>query len=108
MIIRFWAGQAAIPPFSAIVWMAVWNLMLAHLNVPGCLLNATGHITGMATYCSLTAILNVILSILFVERYGITGVIAATVIAYSVTSYLPMVVEARLVLKALGHPPNCG
>lgn len=102
-IIRFWAGEAAIPPFSLIAWIAVWNLMLAHLNVPGCLLTATGHITGMATYCSLTAILNVILSILLVQHYGITGVIAATVIAYCVTSYVPMIVEARMVLKTLAH-----
>ncbi len=32
-IIRLWAGPIAVPPFSVIVWMAVWRLMLSTLMV---------------------------------------------------------------------------
>src|SRR5579864_2119792 len=30
-IIRLWAGPMAVPPFATIVWLAIWNLILAYL-----------------------------------------------------------------------------
>lgn len=103
-IIRVWAGEVAVPPFSVILWMAIWNLMLAHLYVAGCLLNATGHITGISIYGTVTAILNIVLSIWLVRIYGITGVIAATVMAYLIASYIPTLLETRSVLRKLSRP----
>ncbi len=97
-IIRFWAGPVAVPPFPAMVWMAAWNLILAYLVVAGCLLQATGHVTGLSIYSSVTAVLNIVLSICLVRFYGITGVIAATVIAYVVFSVIPVTLETRKVL----------
>ncbi len=105
-IIGIWAGPLAVPPFSVIIWMAVWNLILAHLFVPSCLLQATGHITGLTIYGSVTAVLNLVLSILFVKSFGIAGVIAATVIAYIVASYLPMLFEAHNLLRSFKQNPG--
>jgi O-antigen/teichoic acid export membrane protein len=101
--IRLWAGAAAVPPFSVIVWMALWRLMLSTLLVGSCLLNATGHLKGMTIYGTATAILNLILSILLAKIYGITGVIAATVIAFAVANYLPTFLEVRSVLRKCAH-----
>jgi O-antigen/teichoic acid export membrane protein len=98
-IIRLWAGAAAVPPFSVIVWMALWRLMLSTLLVGSCLLNATGHLKGMTVYGTVTAVLNLTLSILLAKVYGITGVIAATVIAFAVANYLPTFLEVRHVLR---------
>jgi O-antigen/teichoic acid export membrane protein len=98
-IIRLWAGTAAVPPFSVIVWMALWRLMLSTLLVGSCLLNATGHLKGMTVYGTATAVLNLTLSILFAKIYGIAGVIAATVIAFAVANYLPTFLEVRHVLR---------
>jgi O-antigen/teichoic acid export membrane protein len=98
-IIRLWAGTAAVPPFSVIVWMALWRLMLSTLLVGSCLLNATGHLKGMTVYGTATAVLNLTLSILLAKIYGIAGVIAGTVIAFAVANYLPTFLEVRHVLR---------
>jgi O-antigen/teichoic acid export membrane protein len=98
-IIRLWAGAAAVPPFSVIIWMALWRLMLSTLLAGSCLLNATGHLKGMTVYGTVTAVLNLTLSILLARIYGITGVIAATVIAFAVANYLPTFLEVRSVLR---------
>ena len=98
-IIRLWAGAAAVPPFSVIIWMALWRLMLSTLLVGSCLLNATGHLKGMTIYGTITAVLNLMLSILLVKVYGISGVIAATVIAFAVANYIPTFLEVRSVLR---------
>ena len=98
-IIRLWAGAAAVPPFSVIIWMALWRLMLSTLLVGSCLLNATGHLKGMTIYGTITAVLNLMLSILLVKVYGISGVIAATVIAFAVANYIPTFLEVTSVLR---------
>ena len=99
LLIRYWAGPVAVPPFALLVWMGVWNILLAHVAAAGCLLQATGHITGLTIYGSITAVLNVILSIWLVHPFGISGVIAATVIAYTVCMFIPVVIETRSVLE---------
>jgi len=98
-IIRLWAGAQAVPPFSVILWMALWRLMLSTLLVGSCLLNATGHLKGMTVYGSVTAALNLTLSIAFAKAYGITGVIAGTVVAFAVANYVPTFLEVRSVLR---------
>lgn len=100
-IIRIWAGSVAVPVFSVIVWMAIWNVILAYLFVAGSLLQATNHVTGLSIYGSITAVLNIALSIVLVQSYGISGVIAATVIAYTIASLIPVALETQSVLKAL-------
>ena len=100
-IIRLWAGAVAVAPLSVIIWMAIWRLMLSTLLVGSCLLNATGHIKGMTIYGTVTALLNLALSILFAQIYGIAGVIAATVIAFAVANYVPTFVEVRSVLQKM-------
>jgi len=98
-IIRFWAGETAVPPFAAIIWMAIWNLMLATLYVASCLLNATGHLKGMTIYGTVTAVLNIALTIPLAKIYGISGVIAGTVIAFALANYIPTFIEVRSVLR---------
>jgi len=102
-IIRLWAGVAAVPPFSVIVWMGLWRLMLSTLLVGSCLLNATGHLKGMTIYGTVTAVLNLTLSILLAKIYGISGVIAGTVIAFAVANYLPTFLEVRSALRKMVH-----
>jgi O-antigen/teichoic acid export membrane protein len=105
-IIRLWAGSVAVPPFSVIAWMAVWRLMLSTLLVGSCLLNATGHLKGMTIYGSITAALNLTLSILLAKPYGIAGVIAGTVIAFAIANYIPTFVEVRSVLRKCSPQPE--
>jgi O-antigen/teichoic acid export membrane protein len=105
-IIRIWAGPTAVPPFSVILWMGIWNIILAYLFVTGTVLQATSHITGLTVYSSATAVLNVVLSILLVRHFGISGVIAATVIAYVIATLIPVTLETRSVLGGLRNLPS--
>ena len=75
-IVRVWAGPAAVPPYAVIVWMAIWRLMFSTLLVGNCLLNATGHLKGLTIYGTITALMNLGLSIFLAKIYGISGVAA--------------------------------
>jgi len=98
-IIRLWAGEAAVPPFALLVWMGIWNVLLAQLHAFGCLLNGVERLR-MRLICSpVTAVLNVALSVLLVQRFGICGVTAATVIAFFVADYLPIRAQILLLLR---------
>jgi O-antigen/teichoic acid export membrane protein len=98
-IIRLWAGEAAVPQFQLLVWMAVWNLLMASLSTATCLLNAFGRLTGMTIYGSVTAIANIVLSIILVQRWGVNGVVFASIVCVGLFSYLPTLLEARLALR---------
>jgi len=100
-IVRWWAGEAAVPHFSLLVWMAIWNLMLATVSVGTTLLNAFGQLTGMTIYGTLTAGTNLFLSIVLVRTWGLNGVVVASVLSVAVLSYVPIFVEATRQLHRL-------
>jgi O-antigen/teichoic acid export membrane protein len=89
-IIRLWAGSAAVPPFALLLWMGLWSIMLATLYAFGCLLNAIGRLQTTMVASLITALINIFLSILFVRRFGISGVTAATVIAFLIAACIPI------------------
>jgi O-antigen/teichoic acid export membrane protein len=103
-IIRWWAGESAVPTFSLIVWMAIWNLMLAIMSVPNFLLYALGRLTGMTVYGTIAALANILLSIVLVTRWGMNGVVFSSVVATGVLSLLPMFVDAKRALQKLSSP----
>lgn len=103
-IIQVWAGDAAVPPFSLLVWMAIWNLLLASLSAATCLLNAFSRLTGMTIYGSVTAVVNIVLSIILVQRWGVNGVVFASIVSVAVFSYVPIFLEARTALQRLSCP----
>jgi O-antigen/teichoic acid export membrane protein len=84
--------------------MALWRLMISTMLVGSCVLNATGHLKGMTIYGTVTAVLNLVLSIFLAKIYGITGVAAGTAIAYAVSSYLPTFIEVRSVVRKFPSP----
>jgi O-antigen/teichoic acid export membrane protein len=100
-IIRLWAGEDAVPQFQLLVWMAIWNLMLATLNAGTCLLKAFGRLSGMTIYGSITAVVNIALSIILVQHWGVVGVVFASIVSVALFSYLPVFLEARVALEKL-------
>jgi O-antigen/teichoic acid export membrane protein len=107
-LIGWWAGSEAVPPFALLPWMGAWSVINCTMTAVSCLLNGSGNTFGQTIYGTLTAIVNVGLSILLVQTYGIVGVIAATVIAYLLFDVGPGLLETMLVLKRLiaqvAHP----
>jgi O-antigen/teichoic acid export membrane protein len=100
-LIGWWAGSQVVPPFALLPWMAAWSVISCTMTAVSCLLNGSGNTLGQTIYGSLTAIVNVALSIALVQTHGIVGVIAATVIAYLIFDVGPGLVETKLVLKRL-------
>jgi len=99
--IEVWTSKAVIPSFALLAWMSAWSLISVSMNVVACVLNASGHLQGQMIYGLITAITNVFLSILLIMPFGITGVIAATVISYFVCSVIPACLETVFVFKKM-------
>lgn len=100
-IIGLWAGPQSVPPTSLLIGMGVWNLLYVALSSLACFLNGSGRVAGQALYSSLTALVNIILSIVLAGFFGITGVIVATITAYLICSAIPQTIETIWVLRRL-------
>ncbi len=97
--IEIWAGRDAVPPFSLMIWMGSWNIIFAIMSSTACVLNASGHIKGQMIYGILTAVVNIVLSVIFVGIFGITGVISATVLSYLFCSMIPQIYEVTKIFN---------
>ena len=62
------------------------------------MLNAVGRLRGQVVYGMASALLNFALSIVLARSYGITGVIAATVIAWLLCGAVPAAIEGAYIL----------
>jgi O-antigen/teichoic acid export membrane protein len=103
-IIRLWAGPSAVPTQGMVSWMALWNVILAALWAPSTILNATGRLRWMTVYNTMTCASNLSLSIVFVQHFGISGVIAATVVSFAAMAIGPTFWDARRALAELIRP----
>ncbi len=79
--------------------------MLTTLSAGTFLLNAFGRLSGMTVYGTVTAIANIVLSIVLVQRWGVNGVVFASVLTVGLFSYLPVFLEVRHILRALRSSP---
>jgi len=104
-VIRFWVGAVAVPPTTVLVWMAVWSVTFAFMNGLSCFLNANGRFRGQTLYGTATALLNIALSVWWAGKFGLSGVIAATVVSYLSVAVVPASLEALSVLRRLRNVP---
>lgn len=100
-IIGIWAGREAIPPMALLVWMGAWSVVNASMDVAGCMLNGANRLKWQSLYGLGTAVVNILLSLVLVQTYGIVGVIAATVIAYLTCAVVPSLLETAFIIKQL-------
>ena len=101
--IGWWAGATVEPNLSLIAWMAIWSLINAFTSPIACLLAASSNLRNQTIYSAISTISNIFLSISWVQRYGIDGVIAATVISYVLIICIPSYIDTQLLLKRLRH-----
>lgn len=99
--IKLWAGENVVPPIDLVHWMAAWSIINAFCSPIACLLAAAAHIRAQTIYSFVATVINVPLSIFLVQHWGITGSIAATVIAYLVAICLPTSIDVSLLLRKL-------
>jgi O-antigen/teichoic acid export membrane protein len=100
IIIRYWAGHAAVPAQSLVVTMCAWVMISAVMNNEACLLVATNVIRLQVWIGVIAAIINLALSILLVLRIGVLGVIMGTVLSYIVIVVGPQTWKVAQLMKS--------
>jgi O-antigen/teichoic acid export membrane protein len=98
-VIRVWAGQAAVPGAWLLWLMCCWVVLLSYTVNQAMLLAATHRIRMQAIYSGVTAIANLMVTIVLVQRIGAIGVLLGTVISYILFILVPQGYETRAVLR---------
>jgi len=99
VVIRIWAGPDAVPSRVLLWLMAFFNVVMAATTNQAFLLNATGRIRLEATLAVLAAAANLGLSIFFVQRIGVEGVILSSILSFLLFMIVPQHFETERVLK---------
>jgi O-antigen/teichoic acid export membrane protein len=97
-IIGLWAGKGAVPNLSLLWGMCFWVVLFCFTVNQSALLAATQRLQLQAVCSTLTAILNLVLSVVLVKHYGAIGVLSATIISYLLFIVLPQSWEVRRIL----------
>jgi O-antigen/teichoic acid export membrane protein len=105
VVIRLWAGPAAVPGTYLLVAMAVWIVVNGFMSVESCLLAAVNRTRAQALLSIGAAGLNIVLSVLLVRHIGATGVIGGTVLSYLVVLVVPQTLIVRSVWRRELHVP---
>src|ERR1700712_110033 len=99
--IAWWAGASVTPPMSLVLWMAAWAVVNAFTSPIACLLAAAAHLRNQTIYSAIACVSNIALTITLVHRWGVTGVIAGTVISYVVFICIPTLIDVEFLIKKL-------
>ena len=92
-IIGKWAGSAAVPPRGLLLWMGVWSLIYSAMNSQSIVLASSGRVKVQMVYSIAASAVNLILSIVLVQRFGLIGVIMGTVGAFVTCVVVPQTLE---------------
>jgi O-antigen/teichoic acid export membrane protein len=98
-IIRKWAGGAAVPTASLLLWMGIWSLIYSAMSSQSCLLASSGKVKIQTIYATIAAAVNLILSIILVQRLGLVGVIMGTIGAYLICVVVPQTLDVERSLR---------
>jgi O-antigen/teichoic acid export membrane protein len=99
--IRLWTRDAVVPPLDLVSWMAAWSLIYAFCSPIACLLAAADHMKAQLVYSAVAAAVNIVLSIMLIKSWGVTGVIAGTVISYLIVVCGPTSIDTYVLLRRL-------
>jgi O-antigen/teichoic acid export membrane protein len=99
VVIRFWAGQAAVPGTHLLHLMCVWMFILAITLYQSCLMGAVNRVQRQALFTIIAAAANLGLSILWVRRFGPAGVLFATILSYLLFIVVTRSMEVRRILR---------
>lgn len=97
--IQKWAGKAAIPPSSLLLWMGIWSLVYTTTCSQSCILASSSRLRGQMIYSAAAAAVNIVVSVVLVRHIGITGAILGTLIAYFVCVLIPQWMEVERAIR---------
>ena len=99
--IEWWAGAAVVPSTALVLWMAAWSMINSWTSPIACLLASASHLRNQLIYSGFSTVSNAVLSIVLVQRWGVEGVIAATVISYIIFVCGPTYIDVERLLGRL-------
>jgi O-antigen/teichoic acid export membrane protein len=99
--IKIWSRGAITPPFDLVLWMAAWSMINALCSPIGCLLAAASQMKTQLVYGTAVAVTNLSLSIFLIPRWGVSGAIGGTVLAYLLFNCGPTILDVSLLIKRL-------
>ncbi len=97
-IIEKWAGSVAVPSSALLLWMGIWSIIYSSMTAQSCLLASSGKVKRQMIYSMLAGGVNLGLSIVLVQKIGLTGVIMGTVCAFVVCVIVPQTLEVESVI----------
>jgi len=98
-LIRWWAGQAAVPSMALLAAMTIWAVISGCMTVESCLLAAVNRTRAQGVLSLIAAAVNLGLSILLVQRIGAVGVISGTIFSYLLVLVVPQSLLVKSVLR---------
>jgi O-antigen/teichoic acid export membrane protein len=98
-IIEKWAGKQAVPTFGLLLLMGIWSVTNAGMSSQACILASSGRLKGQMIYGIAAAVVNLVLSIVLVQKIGLTGVILGTVGAFFVCVLIPQWIDVELAIR---------
>jgi O-antigen/teichoic acid export membrane protein len=101
-ILYVWIGEAVRPPPALIAGMAAWTVLNAIGTAVAMYLNGLHLLRVQVVTAVVMAVLNVTLSVVLAMRIGVAGVILGTVIAYPLSTLIPLLVYLPRTLRRLG------
>jgi O-antigen/teichoic acid export membrane protein len=105
-VIRWWAGETAVPSTTLLAAMALWAMISGFMTVESCLLAAVNRIREQGVLSMIAAAVNLALSIVLVQRIGAVGVIAGTILSYVLVLVVPQSVIVWDVLRGASASPH--
>lgn len=98
-LIRVWAGAAAVPDTTLVVWLSIYALVGIATLPPAQMLNGLERVGRPAIGLTLCAALTIGLGIVFVRSWGLTGLAVAMSGGLAITYCIVLAVEVRRVLR---------
>ena len=104
--IEKWAGSAAVPTASLLICMGVWSVIYSAMISQSCLLASSGRVKIQMIYSVLASAVNLIVSVVLVQRIGLVGVIIGTIVAFLTCVVVPQSVEVKRSIHTIFSTPE--
>lgn len=105
-ILRIWTGHDVSPPLPLLLGLGVWKILEGWGIAVAIFLNGANIVRLQAILATMMALTAITLKFVLVQYLGIAGVVWATVIAYSLITFVPLSFMLPGYLNGLGKKGN--
>ena len=104
-VLKSWAGIGASQIDGLRLGFVIWIVLAGYIATMNAFLNQPGVMKRHLVLFGTATIVSVALKVLFISRWGVAGVVWATIIGYSVVYVIP---SYRLAIRTIGTSPRSG